>query len=210
MSQLKNEISSSDFEVEAEHRHTAPKIGAVDTLRVGLTVVALAAGAAVLGLGADTLAVYRATSLPADYMLQLWPEEFDVRPVNSLIACGVIVLIANGMALAMSKVSFVGSRYVARSSVSVAAPTVGLIGALVAMSIFYAVNASTKVDSIQSWSCRWSGVPMDTRPHFGAVCRESKAALTLATLLVPVEAFIIGVAGYEAVLLRRINQGTHH
>ncbi len=87
---------------------------------------------------------------------------------------------------------------------------VGLVGALVAMSLFYAVNASTKVDSIQSWSCRWDGVSMDMHPHFGALCKESKAALTLATLLVPVEALIIGVAGYEAILLRRINQGLHH
>ncbi|OAA58786.1 hypothetical protein ISF_06569 [Cordyceps fumosorosea ARSEF 2679] len=213
MSQLKHEISSSDFEIEAEDRHIVPKIGllrAVDTLRTGLTLVALASGAAVLGLAAHTLAVYRATSLPAEYLLQLWPEDFDVRPTNSLIACGVLVLVANTLALGMSKVSFVSSRYIARSSVSVTAPGVGLVGALVAMSFFYAVNASTKTDSIQSWSCRWGGVAMDTRPHFGTLCKESKAALTLATLLVPVEALIIGVAGYEAVLLRRINQGLHH
>ncbi|TQV92596.1 hypothetical protein V2A60_009068 [Cordyceps javanica] len=214
MSQLKNEVSSSDFEIEADDRRTAaPKIGmlrVVDNLRAGLTFLALAAGAVVLGLGAHTLAVYKATSLPGDYMLHLWPEEFDVRPANSLIACGVLVLVANTLALGMSKVSFVGPRYLARSSVSVAAPAVGLIGALVAMSIFYAVNASTRDDSIQSWSCRWDGVPMDSHPHFGTLCKESKAALTLATLLVPVEALIIGVAGYEAVLLRRINQGLHH
>ncbi|KAJ6782557.1 hypothetical protein PWT90_01385 [Aphanocladium album] len=213
MSQLKNEVSSSDFEIEADDRHTVPKVGmlrVVDTLRVGLCILALAAGAAVLGLGADTLAVYRATSLPADYMLHLWPEEFDVRPTNALIACGALVLVANSLALAMSRVSFVGSRYVARSCVSLAAPVVGLIGALVAMSIYYAVNSSTEVDTIQSWSCRWDGVPMNTRPHFDTLCKESRAALTLATLLVPVEALIFGVVGYEAVLLRRINQGLHH
>lgn len=110
MSQLKNEISSSDFEVEGDDRQTAPKVGmlrAVDTIRVGLTVLALAAGAAVLGLGADTLAVYKATSLPGDYLLHLWPEEFDIRPATSLIACGVLVFVANSLALAMSKVSFV-------------------------------------------------------------------------------------------------------
>lgn len=110
MSQLKNEVSSSDFEIEAEDRHTVPRVGmlrVVDTLRVGLTAVALAAGAAVLGLAADTLAVYKATSLPADYLLPLWPEEFDVRPANALIACGVLVLVANSLALIMSKVSFV-------------------------------------------------------------------------------------------------------
>lgn len=78
------------------------------------------------------------------------------------------------------------------------------------MSIFYAINASTEVDSIQSWSCRWDGVAMSMRPHFGTLCKESKAALTLATLLVPVEALMIGVAGYEAALLRRISQASHH
>lgn len=110
MSQLKNEVSSSDFEVEADDHYAASKLALirlVNTLRVGLTVLALVIGVVVLGLGADTLAVYRATSLPEDYLLQLWPAEFDIRPTNALIACGVIVLVANGMALGLSQVSAV-------------------------------------------------------------------------------------------------------
>lgn len=87
---------------------------------------------------------------------------------------------------------------------------IALIGALVAMSLFYAINTSTEVDTIQSWSCQWSDVAMDMRPKFGNLCRESKAALTLATLLVPIEAVVIGAAGYEAALLRRINRAPHH
>lgn len=110
MSQLKNEVSSSDFEVEADDHYAVSKLALirlVNTLRVGLTVLALVIGVVVLGLGADTLAAYRATSLPEEYLLPLWPAEFDIRPTNALIACGIIVLVANGMALGLSKVSAV-------------------------------------------------------------------------------------------------------
>lgn len=109
MSQLKNEVSSSDFEIEVDDRNGAKLalLRTVDVLRVCFTLVALGAGAAVLGLGADTLAVYHATSVPVGYNLALWPEQFDTRPANALIACGVITLVANGVALAMSKVSAV-------------------------------------------------------------------------------------------------------
>ena len=82
--------------------------------------------------------------------------------------------------------------------------------AIVAVSLFHVVDGSTDVDTIQSWSCRWGAIDMDTRPRFGALCKESRAALTLATLLVPIEALIIGVAGYEAILLRRVHQGPNY
>jgi hypothetical protein len=81
----------------------------------------------------------------------------------------------------------------------------GLVGAVIAMAIFYAVNASTEVDTIQSWTCHWSGVRMETRPYFGTLCKQTRASLTLATLLVPLEALVIGIAGCEAIFLRRAN-----
>lgn len=107
MSQLKNEISSSDFEVDVEDHRSRSKLGLVSvmgTLRAGLTVLALVAGAAVLGLGADSLAVYHSTSLPEDYMLPLWPTKFDTRPTSALIACGAIVAVISAVALPLGKV----------------------------------------------------------------------------------------------------------
>ncbi len=111
-SQLKNEVSVSDFEVSSEDSRAQSKLSLVrivDTLRVGFTIVALAVGAVVLGLSADALAVYNSTSLPADFMISLWPDEFDTRPTKALIACGAVVIVANGLALALSKVSAVSA-----------------------------------------------------------------------------------------------------
>lgn len=109
-SHLKNEVSVSDFEVEPEDSRVQAKLSLVrviDALRVGFTIIVLAVGAVVLGLSADALAVYNATSLPADFMISLWPDEFDTRPTKALIACGAVVVVANALALALSKVATV-------------------------------------------------------------------------------------------------------
>ena len=71
------------------------------------------------------------------------------------------------------------------------------------MSFFYGVNASTTNDSLQSWTCRWEDVTMTMQPHFGTLCRQSKASVGLAVMLVPVEAIILGLAAYQFVLEKR-------
>lgn len=87
---------------------------------------------------------------------------------------------------------------------SLAAPAISFVASLVAMALFYAVNASTTVDSLQSWSCRWKDVPMRAQPHFGTLCRQSEAGVALTVLLVPLEAAVLAVAGYQAVLERQV------
>ena len=107
---MKNEISASDFEVASEDSRIQSKlrlVRTVDTLRIGFSIVALCVGVVVLGLSADALYVYNATSLPADFLISLWPEKFDMQPTYALISCGAIVMVANGLALVLSKVSAV-------------------------------------------------------------------------------------------------------
>lgn len=77
---------------------------------------------------------------------------------------------------------------------------VGFVGALVAIGFYYAANASGSVDMVQSWSCRWEHVAMGSRPHFGTLCKQSKAGLALATLLVPLQIIVLGVAGFQVTL----------
>ena len=89
-------------------------------------------------------------------------------------------------------------------SVSMAVPLVGFVAALVAMALFYSVNALTTVDTFQSWTCRWRDVPMMTRPYFGTLCKESQASLALAILLVPLELLVLLLAGTQAVLERKL------
>ena len=79
----------------------------------------------------------------------------------------------------------------------------GFVAALIAMAFFYTVNASIEVDTLQSWSCRWRQVNMTQRPHFNTLCGQSRAAVALAVLLVPLELLVLAVAVVQARLERR-------
>ncbi|KID89185.1 hypothetical protein MGU_03870 [Metarhizium guizhouense ARSEF 977] len=211
-SSLKNELSSSDFEVdsnELQSHSRVQKVKLIHSLRTGLTVLALAAGIAILGLSADTLSVYNATHLPADFLLSLWPENLDIRPTTSLVVGSAIVTAMNVVSLVASKNEFVRGRIMAHSAVSLTAPVVAFIASLVAMVFFYAINASTTVDSFQSWTCRWKSVPMSTRPYFGTLCRESQTSLALAVLLVPLELLILVTACFQAVMEKKVEVILH-
>ncbi|KAL7947371.1 hypothetical protein V8C42DRAFT_343320 [Trichoderma barbatum] len=209
-SSLKNELSSSEFEVEAQDLQLQAQLQAkhrllsvVHSSRLALTVLALAAGITILGVSANGLVVYHETYLPEDFFLPLWPSEFDLRPTAALVAGGVVVVVANIVSLFFSKIQSLRSLTGLHAIASLAAPAVGFIASLVAMALFYAVNASSTVDSLQSWTCRWDNVPMTTQPHFGTLCKQSQAGVVLSVLLVPLEAAILAVAAYQAVLERQ-------
>lgn len=91
---------------------------------------------------------------------------------------------------------------------SFVAPFVGLVAAVVGMALFYAVNASTTDDSLQSWTCRWKDVAMTTQPRFGTLCKTSHGGLGLTIFLVPLEVVILGVAWYQTVVQRQLNHAT--
>ena len=81
--------------------------------------------------------------------------------------------------------------------VTFVAPFLGFVAALIAMAYFYAVNASNTDDTLQSWSCRWTSVQMTQQPHFGTLCRQSKAGLYLAVLLIPIEGIVFAIAAFQ-------------
>jgi hypothetical protein len=89
------------------------------------------------------------------------------------------------------------------------APLFSFIAAIVAMGYFYHVNASVTVDTMQSWTCRWSDVYMVARPHFGTLCKESQAGLYLSILLIPITAINLAVAGYQFVVERNVSTMAH-
>jgi hypothetical protein len=91
------------------------------------------------------------------------------------------------------------------TSTSFLAPLVGFIAVMTSMILFYAVNASIEVDTLQSWSCRWENVVTSTAPHFGQLCKESKTALYLSVILVPVQALVLSLAVYQTVLERKVD-----
>ncbi|KND92659.1 hypothetical protein TOPH_02495 [Tolypocladium ophioglossoides CBS 100239] len=211
-SSLKNEISASDFEVDAPDLRLMCKariIAMVHNLRVAMTALALAAGISILGLSGNSLAVYKNTYVPDDYLLPLWPESFDIRPTTALVVGSAIATVVNVMSLCTSEIPSLRARAGAHASASLAAPVVGFIAALVAMAFFYAINASTTIDTFQSWTCRWKQVNMTAQPHFGTLCRQSKVGLILAVLLVPLELFVLATACFQVFLERKVGAVSH-
>jgi hypothetical protein len=109
-SNLKTEVSTSDFESETHDIELQSKtriFHIVERSRVTLTAVGLVVAVAALGLSADSLSVYNNTHVPARFLLPLWPENFDIRPTNALIAGSVIVVLVNGFALLTSQIQSV-------------------------------------------------------------------------------------------------------
>jgi hypothetical protein len=96
-------------------------------------------------------------------------------------------------------------RTIVLTAATFVAPIVALAAAVIAMTYFYAVNASDEVDTVQSWSCRWRAVAMQTRPHFGTLCKQSKVGLALSVFLIPLEVIVLGVALYELGVRRHTN-----
>lgn len=197
---IKEKASASSFEIDADDLHLQQKVKmlrTVDAVRSGLTGLALVMGVAILGLSANTLKVYRDTHLPSDFLLALWPENFDLRPTTTLVATAAVVTFTNILSLVFSKVTVVRNRVPVHTGLTFAAPLIGLIAALVGMSLFYSVNTSLTAETVLSWSCRWRDVTMSERPNFGSLCQESWAGVYLAVLLVPIEAAVLAVAGWQ-------------
>ncbi|KAF5017946.1 hypothetical protein F66182_10093 [Fusarium sp. NRRL 66182] len=207
----KTEISASNFETDVESVRTEPSFRIfrlIDSARLGLTVLGLAAGLTILGVSADAIAVYNATQVPEAWLLQLWPApaDFDMRPTLALVVGSSLVVVANLVSLLAGKTPTArSSNATVKAAVAFTPPTVALTAAIVSMSFFYAVNASTAVDSFQSWTCRWKDVTMTVQPHFGSLCRQSRAGVGLSVMLVPVEAIILGLAAYQFSLERRFD-----
>ncbi|KAI0005708.1 hypothetical protein F4779DRAFT_620930 [Xylariaceae sp. FL0662B] len=205
-SEQKRPASTSDFEVESHdlpYQKHLKKVRLVDSARIGLTVLALLCGVTVLGTSSDTLAIYRATHLANDFNLPLWPNQFDIRPSIALVVGSSVVVLANILSLASSKVKMLRNRNFIHSPISFAAPFVGFTAVMISMVFFYAVNTSITDDTLQSWSCQWGFANMKSRPHFGTLCRESQTALYLSVILVPVELIIFTVASYQWALERK-------
>ncbi|KAK0621326.1 hypothetical protein B0T17DRAFT_508686 [Bombardia bombarda] len=193
--------SSSDFEVEVDShdRHLQSKlrtIRAVDNARVATTALALLMGLTVMGVSANTLAVYYDTHVPADFLVSLWPDAFNLRPTVALVIGSVIVAVSNIVALCFSKVRVLRNKTTTHTALTFAAPLVGLAAALIAIIFFYTVNASDSVDTFLSWTCRWTAVSMSQSPHWGTLCKQSQAGLYLSIVLIPVEAVALGLAAY--------------
>ena len=79
----------------------------LDTIRLGLTVLALCLSILIVGTSADNLKTYNETHVSDEFHLPLWPFEFNLGPSIALVACGSVMLVASVLAIAGAKVSSV-------------------------------------------------------------------------------------------------------
>jgi hypothetical protein len=171
----------------------------------------------IVGTSGNALFVYNRTHVGRDYYLPLWPYNFELGPEVALVAGGGVMVLCDLLSLVSSRVALVGSslfflllahssyarlmhppqlhpRRLPSTILSLIAPLAGLIAAIVATSFFYSINASDTVDTLQSWSCRWSEVPMSMEPYFGTLCRQSQAGLYMIIALIPLHLITLGLA----------------
>lgn len=114
MSTTKSEVGaeSSSFEAPSIHgqqQKGSKMIRVVESVGTGLEVLALLAAITIVGTAADALAVYNTTSLGEEYLLPLWPADFNMRPSVALVACGSIIILASAASLVHSRISAVGT-----------------------------------------------------------------------------------------------------
>jgi hypothetical protein len=91
------------------------------------------------------------------------------------------------------------------TSITFAAPFVAFVASVVSIVFFYVINASDSVDSLLSWSCRWQSLSMQQTPHWGTLCQQSYAGLYLSIVLIPVEAAVLALAGWEMKVERHVS-----
>jgi hypothetical protein len=112
--ETKGPASTSEFEYDShdlQYQSHLRSIRLFDSIRVGLTGLALLSGLTILGTSGHTLNVYNTTSISADFLLPLWPDAFDLRPTVALVVGSTIVVLTSILSLASSKVPQVSTPF---------------------------------------------------------------------------------------------------
>lgn len=94
----------SDFEGHEEQRRSFGTARIAESVRLGLTVLTLLIAMSIVGMTADSLAVYNKTHIADDFLLPLWPVQFNLGPTVALVTGSSIIMLSNIMSLVGSKV----------------------------------------------------------------------------------------------------------
>jgi len=169
----------------------------LENISVGLTAFALIASVCITATSGNTLSNYHSSTSGADVGLPLWPQDFTIRPTVALVACGAVSMFFSFVSLYATAVCNYHSKLRARPMiVSGTIYTCALIAlgvSVVSIAVFYHADASDTTWTLQSWSCQWKDVEMSGPPHWDTLCSESKGALYLSILMIPVE--LLSLAG---------------
>lgn len=105
-SQFTPEITEFETHDLAQRKNAQTK-RLTEAMRLGLTVLTLLIGIMIMSTTADSIAVYKKTSLSEDYLLPLWPFDFNLGPNIAIMVAGVVVFLSSIISVAVNKVSAV-------------------------------------------------------------------------------------------------------
>jgi len=100
--EMQSEFQEFDTPVARPQKSGVSRI--VESVGLGLTVLALLSSITIVGTAGDTLGVYNKTTLGSEFPLALWPREFDLRPTVALVTCGTIIMLSSIAFLIATKV----------------------------------------------------------------------------------------------------------
>lgn len=90
-------------QLDHNERHPGPS-RALEASRMGLSIIALASAVGILATSAHNLKIYNDTHVANDFLLPLWPFEFNLGPSIALVACGSIMIVAAMTSLLAGKI----------------------------------------------------------------------------------------------------------
>jgi hypothetical protein len=106
-SDIKQASFSPEYHESSQFDHTERHPGpsrALEAGRMGLSIVALASAIGILATSAHNLKIYNDTHVSNEFLLPLWPFEFNLGPSIALVACGSIMIVAATGSLLAGKI----------------------------------------------------------------------------------------------------------
>lgn len=104
----------SDFEQPIEDRQKFGTARIAESIRLALTVLTLLMAISIVGMTANSLSVYNQTHVASDFLLPLWPAQFNLGPTISLVTGGSIIILSSAISLIASKVPAVSHLFITR------------------------------------------------------------------------------------------------
>jgi len=207
-SEQKSQFAADYTEEFDTHERAAQKnattFRVLESVRQGLTVLTLLFGLSIVGMTGDLLSVYNRTNAGDAGILSLWPVAIDVGPDVALLTGASVIVFTNIISITFSKVPSIRARHLVHSTASILTPAITLILAIVSVAFFYAINASTTTESIQSWSCRWENIDMPVEPHFDALCKESETSLYMSIIMIPLQLIVLSLAAAGIIAAKKV------
>jgi len=176
----------------------------IESARLGLTILVLLLGIAILSTSADVVSAYNKTHLGSEFVLPLWGgNKQDARGEIAVLVGGVIVVFMTLLDVLAEKIYTLRCLPNIHTLLSFLAPIAGLITSIVAIGLQYHINGSSSTSTLQSWSCQWQAVSISS-PNFNMICKETKASLYLTVILIPLEITALGLAGARVAVGKKV------